>query len=1018
MGTEKYPKENDYYSYLSEHSGNANAWTANESTNYYFEIGHQWLEGALDRFSHFFIDPLFSDSCTEREIRAVDSEHKKNLQSDCWRIDQVQKTLSNPNHPWHKFQTGSLETLMDTPKSLGLNIRDELLKFHKKYYSANIMKLCVLGQEPLDQLTQWVVEKFSEVQNKNIQVPTFPGHPLTENELMKQIFVKSVKHNRILEINFPFPDQSRYYESQPAHYLSHLIGHEGTGSILSYLKKKGWATYLSSGCGSSRGYSIFQTSIDLTKQGLEHYEDVIIAFFQYVDMLKKQGVQKWIFDEVQSLAEIEFRFSEKETPSQYTSYMVQNMQSEYPSHITISGCELLRKYDPELIEQHLDLLNINNFRITLSSQDFPNGIQCSKIEKWYKTEYDVMDISNGLKKRLSNLSNSTEFALPVRNEFIPEKLDVEKLKVDQRQTKPSLVQETSTLRLWYKKDDTFWLPKSQVWIILRNPLTHATPRYSVITELYIRMLTESLNEYTYNAEVAGLTYYISLEQYGIMLNVGGYSDKLPLLLEKLVDRMKHIQFDQEKFNMIKEQTIRDYSNFSLEAPFQHAAYYLTYTLKEHMWKYDDLSSELKDIQLEEVKANYGLFLSRLHVEALVHGNLTQDEAIQMFKMVETKLEVHPLMASQLISNRTVTLPLGNKYVYQMPVNDPEDVNSAIEFYCQVCSVTDVQLRTRLSLIAQIAQEPCFNQLRTREQLGYIVFSGVRRHIGIMGLRFIIQSEKDTIYLENRIMEFLETTLRNILLEIKDSEFQSQVQSLIADKKEKANNMGQEGSKYWSEIESGYYEFDEVDKDVEELLTITKDSLIAFYDQYINPGSSEFSKISVHMQSQKVQVVATTTTSSTSNGFDLESSLQSCLTYLQHDDGGLLEKHLNNNTTALSPDGLKQAIEKYSLEGLSPELILRKILVDEIKTKEEDVEVLLSKIASSKKAPSSSLSSSSEENEMKSSLNGSNHDNETESHYRDHTALPEGTIIINDLIKFKHQMPLSSAAVPFFLFSRI
>lgn len=31
------------------------------------------------------------------------------------------------------------------------------------------------------------------------------------------------------------------------------------------------------------------------------------------------------------------------------------------------------------------------------------------------------------------------------------------------------------------------------------------------------MLTESLNEYTYNAEVAGLSYYVSLEQYGIMV---------------------------------------------------------------------------------------------------------------------------------------------------------------------------------------------------------------------------------------------------------------------------------------------------------------------------------------------------------------------------------------------------------------------------------------------------------------------------------------------------------------------
>jgi insulysin len=126
--------------------GYSNAYTATENTNYFFEVGHQWLEGALDRFSHFFIDPLFTESCTERELRAVDSEHKKNLQSDCWRVAQVEKSVSNPQHPWHLFETGNLETLMDNPKKLGLDIRQELLKFHDHYYSANIMKLTVIGK--------------------------------------------------------------------------------------------------------------------------------------------------------------------------------------------------------------------------------------------------------------------------------------------------------------------------------------------------------------------------------------------------------------------------------------------------------------------------------------------------------------------------------------------------------------------------------------------------------------------------------------------------------------------------------------------------------------------------------------------------------------------------------------------------------------------------------------------------------------------------------------------------------
>lgn len=84
MGTKRFPKENEYQQYLSSNNGHSNAYTAMTSTNYYFDVAPNALEGALDRFSGFFIEPLFNEDCTEREIKAVDSEHKKNLQNDMW----------------------------------------------------------------------------------------------------------------------------------------------------------------------------------------------------------------------------------------------------------------------------------------------------------------------------------------------------------------------------------------------------------------------------------------------------------------------------------------------------------------------------------------------------------------------------------------------------------------------------------------------------------------------------------------------------------------------------------------------------------------------------------------------------------------------------------------------------------------------------------------------------------------------------------------------------------------------
>ena len=50
-------------------------------------------------------------------------------------------------------------------------VRDELLKFHKKWYSANVMSLCVIGKHSMEDMEQWVKEMFGPVENKNVVVP-------------------------------------------------------------------------------------------------------------------------------------------------------------------------------------------------------------------------------------------------------------------------------------------------------------------------------------------------------------------------------------------------------------------------------------------------------------------------------------------------------------------------------------------------------------------------------------------------------------------------------------------------------------------------------------------------------------------------------------------------------------------------------------------------------------------------------------------------------------------------------
>ena len=338
----QYPVENEYSSYLSSNSGYSNAYTAATQTNYFFECSavHESSSsnpngevngtsvtngiatygtargpfyGALDRFAQFFVKPLFLENTLDREMRAVDSENKKNLQSDMWRLSQLAKSLSNPKHPYHHFSTGNLKTLKEDPEKRGVKIRDEFISFYEKHYSANRMKLVVLGRESLDDLEDWVTELFSEVENKNLPQNRWDDQvALSQDQLTTEIFAKPVMESRSLEISFPWQDEEEMFETQPARYVSHLIGHEGPGSILVYLKELGLANSLSAGYHSvCPGSAFFEIAISLTPEGLKKYHDIVKIVFQYISMMKENPPVDWMHEEMKNMAAVEFRFKQK-----------------------------------------------------------------------------------------------------------------------------------------------------------------------------------------------------------------------------------------------------------------------------------------------------------------------------------------------------------------------------------------------------------------------------------------------------------------------------------------------------------------------------------------------------------------------------------------------------------------------------------------------------------------------------------------------------------------------------------
>jgi nardilysin len=133
MGSEKYPEENAYDSFMNKHGGSDNAYTELEYTVYHFEIPQEYLAKGLDMFAQFFTAPLMLESSVDRELNAIESEFQLVKNSDGSRLQHLMSHTcgySPARHPFAKFSWGNKESLQESPRRNNVDPMVELRKFY------------------------------------------------------------------------------------------------------------------------------------------------------------------------------------------------------------------------------------------------------------------------------------------------------------------------------------------------------------------------------------------------------------------------------------------------------------------------------------------------------------------------------------------------------------------------------------------------------------------------------------------------------------------------------------------------------------------------------------------------------------------------------------------------------------------------------------------------------------------------------------------------------------------------
>ncbi len=820
LGTKKYPSANAYKDFINRHGGRENAYTAAEYTNYHFDVAPAALAEALDRFAQFFIAPVFDAAYVDRERKAVEAEYRLKIQDDSRRLHQVVKATSNPRHPFARFSVGSLETLADRP---GQSVRDAMLRFYEDHYSANLMTLAVIGREEPAALRRMVEQAFSAVPDRRLSHAAVSEPMFRPDQRPAEITVVPIKQLRMLRLDFTFPWRDSDYLAKPALVFAHLLGHEGQGSLLAWLKSRGWANALSAGQGQLLGRDAgFSVTVELTEAGLAHREEIVAQIFATIRLIGEQGLVDWVIDELRTINDLDFRFQEKRRALPDVISLASNLQ-HFDDRDVLRGPYAIDGLTTARLRQLLAHLQPGQARLLIMAP----GLASDRQEPWYGTPYrlQVLDEERLQAWRQARLDEAIH--LPGANEFLPEHLAVKPAVASSG--RPSLIDEAAGYELWHEQDRTFAVPRASLFLSLTTADRLTSLRASVLNRLYVDLVNDALNSYAYPASLAGLGYSLTSAAGRIAIYVGGYDDKLPLLFERIVTTLEGLEVSGERYQVIKERLRRAWANERHDRPYQQLGRRLLTLLTYQRWPVEQRLQMLQTLSADDLKAYLAQFWRHLRLRLLLHGNLTAAEAKALGRPLQTRWLQRAKVALPL-PRRVVKLPAGREYLFRMPL-DHED--SAVAFYLQAAG-DGIQEQAGIALLNQLVRTPFFNQLRTEQQLGYIVNASPLPLDRVPGEVFIVQSPRfSALTLSERIETFLKD-FGDRLAAMPAAEFERQRQALLTRLQEKDTRLSQRSHRYAGDLRLGYLGFDHRQRLIEAVQGQDKARLGDFFRHLISP----------------------------------------------------------------------------------------------------------------------------------------------------------------------------------------
>ncbi len=779
MGTKPYPNESEYMSYIAEHGGERNAYTAPDRTVYSFSILNDFFVEGLDRFSHFFIDPLFLQGSVGRELKNIDQEHGKNLDHDGWRAWMILKETGNQNHPNVKFSTGNADTLSGIPQSA-------LRKWYETHYSANIMHLVMISPLPIDEMIELASSKFSPVANRNLPQAAYPFDILSEEQKGHFLYITPVKDLKTFSMIWQLPRELALDdETHSANLVAYVLSNDTQNSLYEELKREKLIESVSVSVDPfSTECRLFNIDFSLTEYGVRHLDTVCERTFQAIARIKEIGIPKYIFDEQQKLATMNYEHQSRNdaftTATNIAGEMTREKIESYPQKLVLAS-----RFDTAQIRALLNTLTPGTCLYLVSADPKLSGVLPTLYEKWMNAPYALKAADREKLVTWSESDPHPRIDVPTPNPYFPDTLTLAAIE-DPLKKNPTALINDDFGTLYFMQDQKYQVPETTVIFTIKTPEMIGNALSKVLFDLYLRSLDEKLCSHLFFAKEAGIHLETGQKDDLFIITLSGYSEKTPLFLKTVFSSLRAVSPTAAEFEIYKQSLLSTYDNASKELALKQSMHLLNSVLRKNHPTALARYAALQDVSYEQFLSFASTVFQTAYVEGTIHGNLTSRDALEIWRHYKTEVAPSPFFISEHYKNG-VFLPSEARGPYMLVQSTERQGNSALLLIHE--GPFSLESRAVQQILSSALSDDFYDTLRSKQHTGYIAQSWdveiEEQLFQLFGVQSISHEPSELLA---RFDLFLEEFSRDIQTKIPLQRFETLKATLIKDLEKPPENL--------------------------------------------------------------------------------------------------------------------------------------------------------------------------------------------------------------------------------------